>query len=229
MLRPFNETLWIAEGPTADVAGFTYPTRTVIIRLSDGGLFVWSPTALTEPLTTALQALGEIRYIVAPNSLHHLFLAEWQSAYPEARVFVAPGLDKRRPDLRFDETLEDGVQYPWSKDIDHVLMRGSLITTEVAFFHHHSRTAIFTDLIQHFRPGWFTGWRAVIARLDLMTAPLPETPRKFRTSFVDRRSARAAIRQILAWPTENVLMAHADPITGQGQAFIVRTFRWLTG
>jgi hypothetical protein len=229
MLRPFNETLWIAEGPTADVAGFTYPTRTVIIRLSDGGLFVWSPTALTEPLTTALQALGEIRYIVAPNSLHHLFLAEWQSAYPEARVFVAPGLDKRRPDLRFDETLEDGVQYPWSKDIDHVLMRGSLITTEVVFFHHHSRTAIFTDLIQHFRPGWFTGWRAVIARLDLMTAPLPETPRKFRTSFVDRRSARAAIRQILAWPTENVLMAHADPITGQGQAFIVRTFRWLTG
>jgi hypothetical protein len=229
MLRPFNETLWIAEGPTADVAGFTYPTRTVIIRLSDGGLFVWSPTALTEPLTTALQALGEIRYIVAPNSLHHLFLAEWQSAYPEARVFVAPGLDKRRPDLRFDETLEDGVQYPWSKDIDHVLMRGSLITTEVVFFHHHSRTAIFTDLIQHFRPGWFTGWRAVIARLDLMTAPLPETPRKFRTSFVDRRSARAAIRQILAWPTENVLMAHADPITGQGQAFVVRTFRWLTG
>jgi hypothetical protein len=229
MLRPFNETLWIAEGPTADVAGFTYPTRTVIIRLSDGGLFVWSPTALTEPLTTALQALGEIRYIVAPNSLHHLFLAEWQSAYPEARVFVAPGLDKRRPDLRFDETLEDGVQYPWSKDIDHVLMRGSLITTEVVFFHHHSRTAIFTDLIQHFRPGWFSGWRAVIARLDLMTAPLPETPRKFRTSFVDRRSARAAIRQILAWPTENVLMAHADPITGQGQAFVVRTFRWLTG
>lgn len=227
MLRPFGENLWIADGPEAIVAGFRYPTRSIIIRLADTSLFVWSPTSLTDALATRLKGLGPVRYIVAPNALHNLFIAEWQSAYPDASVLAAPGLAKRRPDLRPDETLEGDARYLWSDEIDHVVMRGSRITTEVVFFHRASSTAIFTDLIQHFRPGWFSGWRAVIAGLDLMTAPQPETPRKFRLSFVDRRSARADLRRILAWPTDNVLMAHADPITGQGRAFIARTFRWL--
>ena len=92
-----------------------------------------------------------------------------------------------------------------------------------------SRTAIFTDLIQHFGPKWFTGWRALIARLDLMTVAEPQTPRKFRTAFVGRKAARAALLCILGWPTERVLMAHAPPVETDGAAFIARTFRWLGG
>jgi hypothetical protein len=43
------------------------------IRLSGGSLFVWSPVALTEDLRAEVDALGEVRYLVAPNSLHHGF------------------------------------------------------------------------------------------------------------------------------------------------------------
>jgi hypothetical protein len=111
--------------------------------------------------------------------------------------------------------------------VDQVTVRGNLITTEIVFFHCKSRTAIFTDLIQNFRPGWFRGWRALIARLDLMTAPEPAVPRKFRLAFVNRRAARAALRRILTWPTGKVLMAHAPPVEADGRAFIARTFAWL--
>ena len=52
-------------------------------------------------------------------------------------------------------------------------------------------------------------------------------PRKFRNAFVGRRAAREAVRRILAWPAEKVLMAHAPPVEADGQAFIRRTFRWL--
>jgi hypothetical protein len=86
---------------------------------------------------------------------------------------------------------------------------------------------LFTDLIQHFTPGWFTGWRALVARLDLMTAPEPQVPRKFRLAFVNRRAARSSIRRILAWAPDKVVMAHADPAHHGGHAFIARTFRWL--
>ena len=48
-------------------------------------------------------------------------------------------------------------------------MRGNAITTEAVFFHRKSGVALFCDLLQHFPPGWFTGWRAVIAKLDGMT------------------------------------------------------------
>jgi hypothetical protein len=226
MLEPFGEEIWIADGPVTAVAGFRYPTRMAVIRLPGGALFVWSPTALTPELRAVVEALGEVRHIVAPSTLHDLFLAEWRAAYPSAELLAPPGLRKQRKDLAFDGDLDDAPQ-AWSGDIDHVLIRGSLITTEVVFFHRRSGTAIFTDLIQHFDPGWFTGWRALVARLDLMTAPEPETPRKFRQSFVDRRAAREAVRRILAWPADKVLMAHAPPVKSDGRAFLAKRFRWL--
>lgn len=229
MLQPFGEEVWLADGPTTDVAGFHYPTRMAVIRLAGGAIFVWSPTALSADLRTAVDALGEVRHLIAPNSLHHLFLGEWRRAYPAARLYAAPGLRGRRKDLDFDADLEDSPPAEWSGEIDQVLMRGNLITTEVVFFHRKSGTAIFTDLIQHFSPTWFSGWRAVVARLDLMAAAEPQVPRKFRNAFVGRRAARAALQRILAWPARRVLMAHAPPVEADGQAFIARTFRWLSG
>ncbi|HSI19522.1 MAG TPA: DUF4336 domain-containing protein [Sphingomonas sp.] len=228
MLRAFAEEIWIADGPTADVAGFRYPTRMAVIRLPGGALFIWSPVALCDDLRVAVDALGEVRHIVAPNALHHLFIGEWQAAYPFARLYAAPGLRKRRKDIVFDGDLDDNPAPGWSGEIDQVVMRGNAITSEVVFFHRRSGTVIFTDLIQHFTPGWFNGWRAMVARWDLMTAPQPAVPRKFRMAFLDRRAARSALRRILAWPAEKVLMAHAAPIEAEGQAFIARAFAWLT-
>lgn len=227
-LQAFGPEIWIANGPTVTAAaGFHYPTRMAVIRLSSGALFIWSPTPLSRDLRAAVDALGEVRYLIAPNSLHHSFLAEWRSAYPSARLHAAPGLRHQRKDLEFDQDLEDGPAVHWAEEIDQVLVRGNLITTEAVFFHHRSGTAIFTDLIQQFGPNWFSGWRAVVARLDLMTGIEPQTPRKFRNAFVNRRLARVAVRRILAWPTQRVLMAHAPPVEQEGQAFLGRAFRWL--
>ena len=227
MLQPFGDDIWLADGSETAVAGFRYPTRMAVIRLAGGGLFLWSPVALTPDLKAAVDALGEVRCLVAPNALHHLFLPEWKAAYPDARLYAPPGLRDRRKDIAFDADLADTADPAWSADIDQVFVRGNLITTETVFFHRKSRTAIFTDLIQHFPKGTFKGWRALVAHLDLMTAPLPEVPRKFRNAFTNRKAARAALQRILAWPAEKVLMAHAPPVEADGQAFIRRAFRWL--
>lgn len=227
-MRQFGDQIWIADGSTTAVAGFRYPTRTAIIRLSDGGLFVCSPIRLTDDLRARVDALGDVRFLIAPNSLHHLFLAEWTKAYPSAKLHVAPGLRRRRADLAVDGDLGDTPAVAWSHDVDQVPMLGNLITTEVVFFHRRSRTVIFTDLIQQFAPGWFLGWRALVARLDLMMAPEPTVPRKFRAAFVDRRAARACMAKIRAWPIDRVLMAHGTPIEADGRAFVDRAFRWLS-
>ena len=106
-------------------------------------------------------------------------------------------------------------------------MRGNWVTTEVVFFHRRSRTAIFTDLIQQFEPGWFKGWRAFAARLDLMTASRPTVLRKYRAAFWNRRIAREALQRILAWPTQALLAAHAPPVKKDGRAAIMHAFGWL--
>jgi hypothetical protein len=71
-----------------------------VIRLSDGSLFVWSPVALSTALRAAVGALGPVCHLVSPNALHHLFLAEWTSAYPEARLYASPRLRRRRSFFR---------------------------------------------------------------------------------------------------------------------------------
>lgn len=225
-LAPFGTEIWLADGPQADVAGFRYPTRMAVMRLA-GGLLVWSPVALTEALRRDIAGLGEVRWLVAPNSLHHLFLRDWQDAFPDARLYAAPGLAARRPDLAIDAELGEAPVVEWSGELEHVLVRGNRITTEAVFFHRASGTVLFTDLLQLFPPGWFRGWRAVVARLDLMTEPEPAVPRKFRLAFTDRRAARAALERILVWPAERVVMAHGRPVERDGRAFIGRAFRWL--
>ena len=229
MLQQFGEEIWTVDGPTVSVAGFAYPTRMIVMRLSNGTLFVWSPTALSSELRAAIDSLGSVQHIVAPNTLHHMFVGEWQAAYPAAQSHAVSALRAKRPDLKWDRDLEDAPAPEWSNDIEQVVVGGNRITTEIVFFHRASRTAIFTDLIQHFEPGWFKGWRAIVAKLDFLTAIRPTVPRKFRMTFRDREGARRAVQRIMAWPTAAVLTAHGAPIRNDGQAAIAHAFDWLVG
>jgi Domain of unknown function (DUF4336) len=227
MLKEFGREIWIADGPDVSVFGFHYPTRMAVTRLSSGDLFIWSPTQLSESLRAAVDALGSVRHIVAPNSLHHLFLLEWRHAYPGAKVYAPPGLREKREDIDFHADLGNTPSPDWANDIDQVLMHGHLITTEVVFFHIKSGTVLFTDLIQQIPANLLSGWRALVARLDLMSGPEPSVPRKFRLAFTDRRGARDSLRHIFAWPAEKVLMAHGTPVEEDAKAFLRRVFGWL--
>jgi hypothetical protein len=225
-LREFGQGIWTVGGPTLSFFGFNYPTRMAVIRLSSGELFVWSPVAVSRGIKEEIDALGPVQYVVSPNRLHHLYLADWKSAYPNARFYASPGLRKKRRDLSFGGDLKEASEKEWATDIDQVVVHGSFLT-EVEFFHRQSGTAIFTDLIQNFPPDWFTGWRGVLARLDGICAPNPGAPREWRAAFFNRRAARASLAAILSWPIERVLMAHGEPVTADGLAFVRRSFGWL--
>ena len=227
MLQCFADEIWTADGPIISVLGFRFPTRMIVIRLSDGGLFIWAPIALSGELQSAVDQLGPVRHIVAPNHLHDLFIAEWHRAYPEAELHAAPRLRSKHPEWKWGSDLGDTPASEWANDIDQVVVRGVLVTTEVVFFHRRSRTVIFTDLIQQFEPGWFKGWRGLFAKLDKMTAPRPTVLVKYRMAFYDRSIARNAVEQILSWPSEAVLAAHAPPITQGGRAAVAHAFEWL--
>jgi hypothetical protein len=147
MLHEFAPLLYLADGPTVSFYGFPYPTRMAVAKLSDGSAWVWSPVALTDELAVAVEAVGPVRHIVAPNKLHHLFLDTWAERWPEARLYAPPGLARKRPDLHFAAELGDAPEPEWTADIDQVIFRGSFAMEEVAFFHRVSRSAIICDLV----------------------------------------------------------------------------------
>lgn len=225
----FGPELWLFDGPAlTGAAGFVFPTRMAVIRLPDaGGLWVWSPVDLTPDLRSTLDALGPVRHLVAPNSLHHTFLAQWAAAYPDARVHAAPGLTEGIAATPLHATLGDVPDPAWAGHIEQVVVRGNRITTEVVFFHRPSATVLVTDLVQHIPKGWYRGWRALVARLDLMTAVNPSVPRKFRMATTRKSVARAAVSRILDWPARNLVMAHGAPVQSEAKETLRRAFDWL--
>ncbi len=227
VLQSFGPGLWLADGPAVTaIAGFRYPTRMAVAALPQG-VALWSPIPPTDELRAAIAALGPVRALIAPNSLHDMFVADWARACPEAELHAAPGLAAKRPDLAVAAELGDIPPPAWAGTLDQVLVGGNRITTETVFFHRPSRTVLFCDLIQQFPRGWHRGWRGLVARLDLMVEPEPAVPRKFRAAFTDRAVARAAVERIVAWPADRVVMAHGAPVERDGQAFLGRAFRWL--
>lgn len=227
MLMPFGPDFYLANGPAVSFLGFPYPTRMAVARLPTGKVWVWSPIALTTALTDSVEAIGPVAYIVTPNKLHHLALAEWKNRWPDARVYAPPGLARKKKQLLFDAELGDEPDRAWKTDIDQTVFCGSFAMEEVVFFHRASRTAIFGDLIQRLPPVTAIGWRGMIMRLDDLVGPHGSTPREWRLSFLSRDAARAARRKVLAWEPERLLIAHGECAASGAVEIIAASLSWI--
>jgi hypothetical protein len=226
-LQPIADEMWIADGPTVSFYGFPYPTRMAVVRLESGNIWIWSPVGLDDQLRTEVEALGPVRHLVSPNKLHHLFLGDWTAAWPDARLYASPGLARRRPDLSFDAELNDRPEPAWKDQIDQVVVGGSVVMDEVVFFHRGSSTCLVCDLIQRHDPAAQTGWKGWLMRLDGLVGPDGSTPREWRTTFLNRRAARAAARRILSWRPERLIIAHGQWAPSDATELLRNGLGWL--
>lgn len=227
MLAEFGPSIYSVDGPTVWFVGFPFPTRMAVVRLSSGNVWVWSPIALTEELANEVEAIGPVSYVVSPNKLHHLFLAEWANRWPGARFYAPPGLARKKSEFRFYAELADEPNSSWAIDIDQTIFRGSIAMEEVAFFHRASHTAIIGDLIQRHPESKASGWKALLMRLDGLVGAHGSTPREWRASFLRRGPARAARTKVLQWNAERLLVAHGDCAPTGANDIIAAALSWI--
>jgi len=226
-LEPFGPSFYLAEGRPVSFYGFPYPTRMAVAKLASGGLWIWSPISLTAELGEAIDRLGPVQFIVSPNKLHHLFLADWALRWPAAHLFAPPGLASKRSDLKFSGELSDGAQPGWSSDIDQAVFSGSFFLTEVVFFHRPSRSLIVGDLIQRFEPSMAHGWKGWLMRLDGLVGDRGSTPREWRASFLHRAPAREARAKVLGWLPERLVVAHGRCAPAQAASIVKEALAWI--
>ena len=227
MLEKFGPSLYVAEGPTVSFYGFPYPTRMVVVLLSNDDVWVWSPIALTDELASSVEAIGPVRHIVSPNKIHHLFLEEWAERWPSARLYAPPGLARRKPEVHFHAELRDEAEPAWLADIDQVIFRGSLAMEEVVFFHRASRTAIICDLIQRHEQEKMSGWKGKLMQLDGLVGTKGSTPREWRASFLRRGPTRAARQKVLDWRPVRLVIAHGKCAQAGATDIISKSLSWI--
>ena len=232
-LKPVAGNLWIVDsGPLHAFGLLPLPVRMSVVRLSDGTVWLHSPTRYDAALHRAILELGPVRHIVAPNVAHWVHLAAWQRHCPEATTWAAPNLRRRGPvrraALRLDRDLGETAPEAWAGDIAQTIVPGGLGFREVAFFHQTSRSLILTDLVVNLEPGRLPLPMRPLARLAGITAPDGRAPIYLRAVVRLRRAeaARAAGR-LLAWGPERVLFAHGAWFARDGAAALRRSLRWL--
>jgi hypothetical protein len=229
-LKPWGEKIWLIDGPAIRSYGFPFSTRATVVQLRNGNLWVHSPTRLTEGLRAELDALGEVRHLVAPNPFHFAYIAEWQAAWPKAKSWAAAGVVERAAknglSLSFDRELRsEEAEGPWAGQLDQRIVQGSTRFHEAVFFHHASRSLILTDLIEaietaklpvHCRPfAWING----IDDSDGKTPPL------IRWLFRDKRAMADSVEEMIGWAPERIILAHGRCYDRNGVAELERAFR----
>ena len=212
--------VWLKRYPVR-YSGIDLSARLCLIRLEGGALLAHSPSPLDDTLKREVEALGRLEHIVAPGNFHHFHVPAWQEAWPDATTWICPGVERKRPDLRFDWLLGDRSPEPWREEIDQVLVRGSRFMWEVAFFHRPSRTLVLTDLIENIgdaTPGnrdlMLKFWWKGVLRMWNRARPAPE----YQWGWSDKPAARACLERILAWDFERVVIAHGDCIEHDAHA-----------
>lgn len=207
------DQLWLQDYPIR-FAGCDFDARMAVIRISETELMLHSPCEIDSATKRAISALGDVAFIVAPGTYHHLHVPSAQAAFPDAETYICPGVERKRPELDFDWILGDRPPDTWADNLDQVLVRGNKLIWEVAFFHKPSKALILTDLIENFTDetpnvNWvlMLWWKAVF-RMWNNPKPAPE----YQMGWRDKSAARKSLLRILEWDFDRIILAHGDLI-----------------
>ena len=225
-MQQLDSDLWVTEAPLR-FFGLEVGARMTVVRLPGPKLWLHSPVAATEELVDEVRALGPVAHVVAPNRFHHLFVGDWQRAYPDASVHVAPGLDTKRADLDIAGVLTDEPEAGWRGTLDQVPIAGVPMSNEVAFFHRPSATLIATDLAFNVGPD--------SPPLTRLTFRLARTYGRLSPTLLerllvrDRAAFRRSLERILEWPFGRVIVAHGAVCETGGREELLRGYSWVLG
>lgn len=222
-LEPVAEGLWSVQTPFR-LMGLALNGRTHVVQRGDGGLVVHGPGRLPPETWNAIEALGPVRVLVAPNKMHHLAFGDAVARCPAARTLAAPGLPDKRKDLAFDAVLSDAADPALAGVLVPVPIGGMPSMEEVAFLHPPSRTLLLVDLLFHFPSA--AGLTKLYLRMNGALGKPAQTA-ILRRAVRDRAATRAAIDRLLDLDFDRILVAHDAPVERGGKEALRDATAWL--
>ncbi|MED5373730.1 MAG: hypothetical protein VX899_22115 [Myxococcota bacterium] len=215
-MTPLAPGLFTVQAPQRFL-GLEMGARMTVIQTSQG-LWVHSPIAC-DP--ASLGELGEPRWVVAPNLFHHLHIGPWIERGGEG--WCCPGLQAKRPDLRFAGTLQQTGQ-PFGEDILSIPLRCFPLSQEVVFLHRPSRSLILTDLVFNIQAHAPFATRA--AMFALWGYPGCSTTLLERVAM-HRDLARQELGALLELDFDRLILAHGAVVETGGKRALTQAFSWL--
>jgi len=180
---------------------------------------------MTPERRAAVESIGPIAHLYAPNTFHHQWLGDWSRAFAEATVHAPAALATKRPDLRIDRFHDGNDVCDFGGQVTEIPIRGCRLV-ETALVHGPGRTAVVTDLVHNVgRPthGWTKFYTRVMGFYDRVAIS-----RVLRwTAFDDKGAARQGVDALLDHSFEGLIVGHGSPIAAAGRDALAGATSWL--
>ena len=219
LLEDLGAGVWIRRDSLAMMPGIALPLATTVLRDADGGLSLISPVSGIETWGPAVDALGPVRTVIAPNGFHHLFAKAAWERYGAASLVASAALQKKRPDFpATTRWLEGDARIDVAPGIAAFPVLGMKPVQEWVFLHEASRTLVVTDLLFHvLAPSFGLGLvqRAFGTYKKLAVSKLFVGARKDRDAY-DR-----SLRVLQGLDFDRLVVAHGEPILAGAKPRVV--------
>ena len=223
MIEPIAPGLWQAAHEHFP-GGMHWPCRCTLIEVQPGEFLIYSPVPFSEQDLRSIENLGKVRWIVAPNTFHHLWVDKAQHQFIDAKTFVADGVATKQPKLEYDGILPDTVPDAWCNTLEIARIDGSSIN-EVVLFHKPTHSLVVTDLIFNIHKS--KGWVAPLVFRIAGTYKKLAQSKLWRFTTRDRDLASASVEKILEWPIERVIMAHGCIVDEDARSKLAAALFWM--
>lgn len=224
LLRPLGNNIWTVPVENKLGGWLALNTRMTVVRLPGDRLVLHSPVPCRDDLRTELSELGSVFALLAPNKLHHLFLAEWKEHYPDALRIGAMGLEDKRPDLEWTHLLGDEVDAMLGEALQPLLIDGMPSVNESLFFHPESGTLIITDFLFH-HPEAKGATRAYAWSMGFLSKV--SCPPLFRLGIRDKRAFRASLARLHQLPVQQMSLCHHALVSSDAKSILESALRRL--
>lgn len=186
------------------------PRRMTVVRLSQGGLVIFSAMSLAEDQMQVLESFGTPAYMIVPNDHHRRDAQSYKERYPSIRVIAPAGArEKVEKVVLVDATFGDFGD----RTVRFLPVPG---TTEkeaaLEVLSSDGMTLVLNDLVANIRGArGFTGW---FLRLMGFAGDEPHIPLPMRRMLI---ASRSQVReQLLTWAAlpslRRILVSHGEPI-----------------
>ncbi|KAI9705705.1 MAG: hypothetical protein M1820_005115 [Bogoriella megaspora] len=209
--------------------------RTTICRMHSGRLAVFSPTPLIQSVETAVAEMGgNVSHLIAPNKGHHLFLGQWKTRYPNAKIIGPIGLPEKRAkseevdQVGFDTVIGEELDeesdsefaieflntYPNSDIVFDFIREKTLIEGDVWFnvpaleqyssSNEDPKSGLPTKLVTHINQAPGDSWTGRM--------------KWFVFTGGNQESLARSVKAIQEWPFERIVPCHGDVLENDAKA-----------
>lgn len=201
-LRKLDEGLWTLD-TTFTRLGCKGSLRMTVLETA-AGLVLHSPVALDKDVRNALRSLGEIAVLFAPNLFHHMYLHAAQNHFPNARVLVPKGLERKIGKIANSEIVTDKTVVA-DGEIEHATLSGHDLY-ETVLFHRRSGTLVTADLLYNYQPEHNFTEKLFFRAIGCYGAP--GVAFYHRYAIRDKSGIVPFQEAVGSWPVKRIVMCH---------------------